>query len=417
MLSTIILAFCVLFKHLILGTTKEISNTFVILYIGIFSIAFILDITRSNYREPIRTSIIMGYLLRVFLVFFDIYGRGLYQLPNSGADSEWFYRQGVLLTQGMNTSENSFIRIVSLMIRIFGNSRLLLQFLLMLTSIVTILCIDECFRMIGLDDNKRRSAITVIAMLPNYAILCSIFLRESLVAMFIAVSILFFLKWWIFGRELLFLLSFIIAFIGAYFHSGVVSVAMGLILARLLCNKDRVDISISVRSITVAAVFMFIFVYLYNNYTGLLFGKMQGLETIEDVSNNSNLGDASYASIAGNSNNLVNMIIYTPIRMLMFQFAPFFWQIRGVNDIIAIAFDSLFYMLVYYRTIKYLRQQIQEHRAIIIALFIVGICTSFVFGWGVANFGTALRHRNKMIAIYGILLGLTLPYYNEYTYN
>ena len=413
MLSIIILVFEILFLKLFSGSNNGASNLLSIIFIVLFSFAFFLDVSRSEQRESIKGPLILGYLFRLFLVFFDLFGRHIYQLPNSGADSEWFYQQGVFFAQGINASTNGFIRLVALMIGVVGSSRLFLQFLLMLTSVVTILCIDECLLLLEVCDIKRRTAILFIALLPNYAILSSIFLRESLVTMCIAISVLCFIRWWTFGREISFILAFAASFVGAYFHSGAVSVAIGLILARLLCNNDRQNVSISLRSIIVAVLFMFVFVYLYNNYTGELFGKMQGVEGIEDVSNNSSLGDASYASIAGNSNNPVNMIIYTPIRMIMFQFAPFIWQIRGLNDIIAMVFDSFFFMLVYYRTIKYIRYRIQENRAIIIALFVIALCTTFVFGWGVANFGTALRHRNKMMAVYGLLLGLTLPSYDE----
>ena len=413
MLSIIILVFEILFLKLFTEPNNGASNSLSFFLIALFSFGFFLDISRSEKREPIRNPLVLGYLFRLFLVFFDLFGRHIYQLPNSGADSEWFYQQGVFFAQGISASTNGFIRLVALMIGVVGSSRLFLQFLLMLTSLVSILCIDESLSLLNIDNSKRRTAVTFMAVLPNYAILSSIFLRESLVAMCIAISILCFIRWWTYRREFSFLLSFAAAFVGAFFHSGVVSVALGLIIVRLMCNKDRQNVSISFRSIVAAIIFMFIFVYLYNNYTSTLFDKMQGIDAIEDVSNNSSLGDASYASIAGNSNTPVNMVIYTPIRMIMFQFAPFFWQIRGISDIIAMVFDSFFFMLVYYRTIKYIRYRIQDNRAIIIALLVIGLCTTFVFGWGVANFGTALRHRNKMMAIYGILLGLTMPSYEK----
>ena len=43
----------------------------------------------------------------------------------------------------------------------------------------------------------------------------------------------------------------------------------------------------------------------------------------------------------------------------------------------------------------------------VIAFLIIALCTVFVFAWGVSNTGTAVRHRDKMVILYGVLLGLS----------
>ncbi len=39
-------------------------------------------------------------------------------------------------------------------------------------------------------------------------------------------------------------------------------------------------------------------------------------------------------------------------------------------------------------------------------LLLVAACMVFVFAWGVSNTGTATRHRDKMVILFGILYGL-----------
>ena len=41
-------------------------------------------------------------------------------------------------------------------------------------------------------------------------------------------------------------------------------------------------------------------------------------------------------------------------------------------------------------------------------LFIVSFVTTFVFAWGVSNTGTASRHRDKMIILYGVMYSLVM---------
>lgn len=57
-------------------------------------------------------------------------------------------------------------------------------------------------------------------------------------------------------------------------------------------------------------------------------------------------------------------------------------------------------------TIKYFKKGNSENRILVIALSIIILSTFFVFGGGVANAGTACRHRDKLVIVCGILLAL-----------
>ena len=138
---------------------------------------------------------------------------------------------------------------------------------------------------------------------------------------------------------------------------------------------------------------------------------MQNVEEITDIATYSTGaydGGSTYAQYVGDSSSIINMIRYTPIRIIMFQFTPFIWQIRSLSDVIAICFNALFYIYVWYKTIKYILSRRSEHRTIVVALLIIWFATTFVFAWGVTNVGTAIRHRDKMVALAGVLLGLTM---------
>ena len=143
----------------------------------------------------------------------------------------------------------------------------------------------------------------------------------------------------------------------------------GYIVIHLLYDNKKSQLKLSVKNIILTLGLVFAFVYLFNNYTELLFNKMQNIESLDDVANTHVDGGSSYGAYAGNSDSIPNLIIYTPIRIVMFLFSPFFWQIRGLADIIAICFDSSFYMFVYYKTIKSIKNKFSL-RSFIILIFI-----------------------------------------------
>lgn len=388
------------------GSTEGPSTAIVILFIAFFSAAFYLDVTRSGKLGNLRTPLLIGYFYRLFFMFFDLYGRGIMRLPNSGGDSEYFYQQGMAFSQGLNNASSAFAKLVGVMFRYLGVSRMYVQFILMLFSVVAIYMAARILVLLETDETKSQKAMYILCLLPNLAILSSIFLRESVVAMFASISLLFFVKWYKGYPSYNFLLAIAAVFAGAMFHSGIVGMILGYILVVILVDRQQQTVKMNISGIGLAIVLALGFVYLFNNYSDVFFRKMMHVSSVENVANVQARGGSTYAAYVGNSNSIANMVIYTPIRIIMFQFSPFFWQIRGAADIIALVFDSFFFMYVYYRTIRYCRMKEAKDWAIVIALFIIGLATTFVFAWGVTNTGTALRHRNKMTVLFGILLAL-----------
>ena len=149
------------------------------------------------------------------------------------------------------------------------------------------------------------------------------------------------------------------------------------------------------------------FVYLYTNHKDVLFAKMVKIETIDDIASGVVKGGSSYAAYVGNSSTPLNMLLYTLPRIVFFLFSPFPWHWRGLSDIIAFCFNSVFYMGAVYSAWKYLRSKERENRNLLIALLIVALVTVFVFAWGTSNTGTAVRHRDKMVILYGMIWALS----------
>ena len=65
----------------------NIGNGLASLFIVGFSVVFLASIQKSEYTERYSNQIAIGYLIRIVLLFFDLFGTRILTLPQSGADS------------------------------------------------------------------------------------------------------------------------------------------------------------------------------------------------------------------------------------------------------------------------------------------------------------------------------------------
>lgn len=387
---------------------KEIPEVVALVLIILFSFPLIFSLRKDTYRNS-RSAIFAGYLFRVVLLLFDIYGQNIYRLPNSGADTETFYVGAVNFAKSGNALHGGFFSTcMGYFFRYFGVSRIFGQFIVLLFSIVSLFYAAKTFELLKVDNQNVRTTMWIVSLLPNFAILSSIFLRESVVTMFISISLYEYVRWMKTKRERHFLLALVCIFAASRFHSGSIAAAVGYLLSRLIYNKKTGKLSLSFGSIFTSTFLLLASIFVLNKYGDKFLGKFSSVDSLSDIAGTYSRGGASYAQYVGNSNNPLNMVIYTIPRIVFFLFSPMPWMWRGISDIIAFCFSSCFYLWTICSFISFLRRGEQENRALVITLFIVAMCAAFVFGWGVSNSGTACRHREKMEVVWAVLLGMTM---------
>lgn len=410
MISVLIMV--ILCLILTLGNTSsgtEVSEFLVAVIIIVFSLIYMAEVISKKRLRDIRYPLILGYLVRIALMFFDIFGTHIFQLPNSGADSVGYYNRSVLYANGINTADQvgMFSTLMGTIFSQCGISRLLGQFFIVLFSVVTMHMAGAIMNELRINEKNRQIGMYILCLLPNFAILSSIFLRESIITMFVTISLYYFVKWYNTKKEGYFVIAFAMVFLGALFHAGVVGLAVGYIAVRMLYDNKRNRLKFSIKGMIFAALFLFVFIYLFNNYKDMLFAKMKDTEEIADIASVSTIGGSDYSAYVGDSSTPLNMVIYTIPRIVYFLFSPFPWQWRGLDDIIAFCFSSMFYMFALIHAVRYLLNGKQENTSIVVVLLILAMCMTFVFAWGVSNSGTAIRHRDKMVILYGVLFALT----------
>ena len=132
------------------------------------------------------------------------------------------------------------------------------------------------------------------------------------------------------------------------------------------------------------------------------------LETANWISNASAEGRAAYLVGAQSSNPLM-FVMLLPVRMAFFLYAPFVWMIRTGLDVLG-CFDGLLYLWTTISCVSHARSilgrqmlSVQDKFVFCLAVILVGLI--MMFSVGTSNYGTALRHRAKLIMLISLVAG------------
>ena len=160
---TLIIEFVSLHIVKIMGI-ERINNTLASSMIFVFSIAFAVSVQNNEKLKKYSTQILAGYLCRILIVYFDLFGNNIRTLPHSGADGMMFYGAAERWAlYGIESERGFFVYVMWKLFDFIGVNRLYAQFLLMLLSIASlvlyVLIIDE----LVFDDETKEKAALMLA--------------------------------------------------------------------------------------------------------------------------------------------------------------------------------------------------------------------------------------------------------------
>src|SRR5699024_9951499 len=303
-----------------------------------------------------------------------------------------------------------------------------------------------------------------VSFLPNFAVMNVILLRESIIIFLVTLSLYFFLKWWKKGSFIKLMIALILPIIASLFHSGSIAIVLGYIIIITFYDRRSRRFIFNYQTVISGILGIGLLFILNTLFSDLLFSKFNSIDSAADLNKTAQAytdgGSAYLQNIE--SNNPIIMILLTPIRMFYFIASPLPWDWRSFSDIFAFMFSSLFYIitiffvisflniiniyyiilfinirfffffaylfLLYCRSfsvifafmfsslfyiitiffgIRSLNIKNTDYKNLNIALLIMAVVTMIFFSWGVSNSGTALRHREKFLAVYMLLLAIS----------
>lgn len=388
---------------------QDYIDIFASLYIILISVCVLHDFQKLyKYDSWVLT---LSYLFRLFLLYWAItYHDTNMQLPND-VDSDTYHEAAIAI---LNNKEHWYInnyysKIIAVIYYLFGVSRIIGQYLNILLSLTAISITQKTLKNLNINDKYISYGTMIMALIPNYAIMSTILIRESIIIFFIAYSTYYFTLWLSKPVILNFILACVFAGIAALFHGGSIALALGYVMIFVLYDKRNRKINFNIYQKLLVSFIFIGFVIVFLSVEDFSISYIEEAEAVKDAREQS-AGGSTYEVGFDIDNSVLNFFLNSPIRIIYYILSPMPWDWRGPNDIICFLFSSLFYTYSIYLTYKAitLQNSNSSYKKYLIALLVIVCISCIIFSWGVSNSGTAMRHRDKFIAPFVVMLMITV---------
>jgi 4-amino-4-deoxy-L-arabinose transferase-like glycosyltransferase len=388
--------------------------------IGITSISLICLLTLLlALRWPSVSKILyVALFVRIILL---LVGHYIVALPDSTADAITFERAAWQLAQEdfywilenfngddsryKNAQFNSWL--IAIPYSLFGRSVLMAKSMSLLVGMGSVFMGWLLAKKIW-ENHVAKKVGWVIALFPSLVLYSVINMREAYIVFFLLVALYGVISW----SQTNNLKSIILAMTGFYcaslFHGammvggiaflGVVVISISKEFIRSLSNY-RLNIKYIIIMIPVLIV---VASFASNKFS------IEYLGTFERLININYLISKTEAATRGVAawpewtiiNSPIEMFYKAPIRGMYIVFAPFPWDVIKTKHLIGM-FDAFLFMYLSFLIFKNIKNIWNNFSLRII--FIILLSYIFVFGIGVGNFGTGIRHRSKFVVMFILL--------------
>lgn len=396
----------------ILYSTGFTNSDYLLLFF-IFPSAFFL-IFDLTMQFPKRTGrVIFGIsLIRFVIMFWNIYGRDIFLLPGVGSDTEYFYQAAVLVSKNLDLLKTAiygeyYTKYLGILYSFTGPSYLLGSYFNFIYGLFAIRIINEVLKGITVTESVYKKGIFIFAAAPTNMIICSSLRRESLMLLFVALSIRGIYKWTKTGNIKQAVLAFVFLLLASILHAGIIGLALGYIFIILFFNPKKKSYSFNIKTIGSAILITMVSVFVIFEYSSLFFSKLMFDD--EDIlySRMSRIKGGSAYLTSVTITNPRDAILYSPIKIFYFLLSPMPWDWRGASDVIAFALDSTIYFYLIFEIIKNYRKS--DYPAKFgISLALLG--SLIIYAMGSQNAANAMRHRCKLLAVLVVLYCITKGY-------
>jgi hypothetical protein len=346
-------------------------------------------------------------------------------LPHSGGDSVAFELYGYQLSNGIlefaNYHKDHYPRIIAFIYMLVGRKPFVIVGINSITNLIAALYVYKIITIVGNSDKKAIFGVSLFLFLPHSIIFSSVILRESLIVMFVNISLYYFILYCKSKKVLQIIISVAFIILSSVLHAGTLFVGVAYLLYFVIDKEVIRKVDKVKKPFVLVLVCSIVSCLFFVNKQ--IFRKLLGFDSIDTIvkivdRNANNWGSSAYLQNF-HVNNIFELILSVPIRIFYFLFSPMPWNWRGIGDVIAFFLDSIIYVyiiILLVRKLWKLKFLSSKNRIFVSCLF--GLTTALsVFSLGTANAGTALRHRYKLLTLLIVLICSSVTNKKKYNKN
>ena len=390
-------------------------------FYGSISLLAVATITLvlANQRPAISLILASAFLLRTGAALFHSY---IAPLPDGTADAvtfesqAWQWAQGGLqeaIGQFAGLGADFYVWCLSLIYAFAGRSLLLLQSISVLAGVLGVLATWK----LALELWGERAAFKaawVMAIFPAVVQYAALPLREALVVLFLVCGLIGLVRWARRGGlkpTVLTLCSFGAA---TCFHGGLFIAILAFLGLMLLQSVRSWLAGVSQQRVRILAFLSLVLalglvvVYIGSGYSLPKLGTAEQMVSPERwfyYFTSRVQGDAAYP-LWTQPQTCVDFLWAVPLRAVYLMFSPFPWDLQKLVHGLGLA-DGLVYLGLTILVVRNAKAVVQDRGARVMLLVVLALILAF--GVGTGNFGTAIRHRAKLVPAVIVLASPMLP--------
>lgn len=385
---------------------NELVSNILVAFNSILIIFYIFHYIKNEIAKIIFFT---SFLLRLFLLYIDYYGKELVYVFHSGGDSERFYIWGIDISKDLNLinviSYTKYTDFLGILYWIIGDQRFFSQFINLILGVWSIFVFYKILDLFNFEQTRKLFFLALYAFYPQNIIFSSILLREELVQFFFIYSLLFFSKWLMTNNRINIFITILFILLCSLFHSGMLVALLFYGYMFLFLDLTTHKFKYSFKRLALFFIFSSLSLAIiahdpsiFNEKLGILQPDENNLSFIEKYQANSGIeeGGSNYLSNY-EINSAVDLIFFVPLKLIYFVFSPMPYDIRGVGDLTAILIDTSFFYFLMFKIFRSRKLIINSNFRILPKIFfILFLAVSLGFALGTGNSGTAMRHRAKI---------------------
>jgi len=288
---------------------------------------------------------------------------------------------------------------------LFGRIPLFISFLSLLSGIVSIILFYFVIKLVW-GEKISNKATWVFVFFPSHILYSSVILRESFAIMFFIASLYIFFRGYKNNNMFLLIFSLSLIFISFLFHQSFIAclfIYLVFIIYKM-CSSFFSRSSIE-KLIFIPCIFIFLYFIYFSFFDNVMIAKIPNIKEIfssefwimQNMSRS--FGNAKFPDFFNNN----NVFILLPIKIIYFLFSPFLWDISSPKHLIGIV-DSFLYFYLCFNISKNSNVLFKSPLSKILIIILIPMIIFLTLS--TSNFGTAIRHRLKILPL---LLLLSFP--------